>query len=137
MRRPAGLLVAVLVLLPLLGCVIWPFPTGSLLSGRGRITKAYAAPLQVGTATREDALLRLGEPDEVLEGGKVLIYRWTEVRGFFAAGGYGGAVVAVPFPGHRAVRLEFGPDARLVRLEFTRGAQNPGGEGALAPSNPP
>jgi hypothetical protein len=74
----------------------------------------------VGVAAREDVLLRLGEPDEVLDGGKVLVYRWTETRGFLAAGSYGGGV-EVPFPGHRALRLEFGPDARLVRLAFERG----------------
>ena len=78
----------------------------------------------MGEAAREDVLLRLGEPDEVLEGGRVLVYRWTEVRGFFAAGGYGGGV-AIPFPGHRAVRLEFGPDARLVRMTFERGVPGP------------
>jgi hypothetical protein len=72
-------------------------------------------------ATREDVLLRLGEPDEVLEGGRVLVYRWTEARGFFAAASAYGGGVAVPFPGHRALRLEFGPDARLVRLAFERG----------------
>lgn len=113
-----------MVLSTQLGCLIWPFPTGDLLSGRGRITKDYAAPLQVGVATREEVLLRLGEPDEVLEGGKVLIYRWTEARGFLAMGGYGSGVL-IPLPGHRAVRLEFGADARLVRLEFQRGAPEP------------
>lgn len=124
MRRPAGLILGVLVLAMQTGCLIWPFPTGGLLAGRGRITPQHAASLQVGVATREEVLLRLGEPDEVAEGGKVLVYRWTETRGFFAAGGYGGGV-AIPFPGHRALRLEFGPDARLVRLAFERGAPGP------------
>jgi hypothetical protein len=135
-RRVAGVLLAALALSTLVGCLIWPFPTGDLLSGRGRITKQYAAPLQVGTATREEVLLRLGEPDAVLEGGRVFIYRWTEVRGFFAAVGNGGNALVIPFPGYRSVRLEFGPDARLVRMEFIRGEQNPGGEGAPAKSVP-
>jgi len=121
MRRSLGLFLGVLALSLQAGCLIWPFPTGDLLAGRGRITPQYVSSLQVGVATREDVLLRLGEPDEVLAGGKVLVYRWTETRGFLAAGGYGGGV-AVPFPGHRALRLEFGPDARLVRLAFERGA---------------
>lgn len=121
MRRPLGPCLGALVLSLQTGCLIWPFPTGDLLAGRGRITPQYISTLQAGVATREDVLLRLGEPDEVLEGGRVLVYRWTEARGFFAAaGGYGGGV-AVPFPGHRALRLEFGPDARLVRLAFERG----------------
>ena len=124
MRRPISLLLGALVLSTQVGCLIWPFPTGDLIAGRGRITPQYAQPLKVGEAAREDVLLRLGEPDEVLEGGRVLVYRWTEVRGFFAAGGYGGGV-AIPFPGHRAVRLEFGPDARLVRMTFERGVPGP------------
>jgi hypothetical protein len=127
MRRSLGLSLGLLVLSLQTGCLIWPFPTGDLLAGRGRITPQYVASLQVGVATREDVLLRLGEPDEVLAGGKVLVYRWTETRGFLAAGGYGGAV-AIPFPGHRALRLEFGPDARLVTLTFERGARQPPAE---------
>jgi hypothetical protein len=121
MRRLAGPPLVALTLAASFGCVIWPFPTGQLLQGRGRITPEYAEPLKVGEATREEVLLRLGEPDEVLEGGKILIYRWTEVRGFFAVGSYGGGV-AIPFPGHRAVRLGFGSDARLVSLGFEQGA---------------
>ena len=122
MRQPLGLGLGALVLSLQTGCLVWPFPTGDLLAGRGRITPQYASSLRAGASTREDVLLHLGEPDEVLEGGRVLIYRWTETRGFFAvAGSYGGSVVA-PFPGHRALRLEFGPDARLVRLAFERGA---------------
>lgn len=124
MSRLTRLLLGALLLASQVGCLIWPFPTGQLLSGRGRITPQYAAPLKVGESTREEVLLHLGEPDEVLEGGKVLIYRWTEARGFFAMGGYGSGVL-IPFPGHRAVRLEFGADARLVRLEFQRGAPEP------------
>jgi len=121
MRRPLGPCLGALVLSLQTGCLIWPFPTGDLLAGRGRITPQYISTLQAGVATREDVLLRLGEPDEVLEGGRVLVYRWTEARGFFAAAGAYGGGVAVPFPGHRALRLEFGPDARLVRLAFEHG----------------
>lgn len=120
MRHRLGPFLGFLVLTTQVACLIWPFPTGYLLAGRGRITPQYIEPLRVGEATREDALLRLGEPDEVLEGGRVLVYRWTEVRGFFAAGGYGGGGVA-PFPGYRAVRLEFGADSRLTRIQFEKG----------------
>lgn len=63
----------------------------------------------------------LGEPDEVLEGGAVLIYRWTEVRGFLLLAASGGQAVAIPFPGHRAVRLAFGLDGLLLHLDFEEG----------------
>ena len=127
MRGALGPSLVIAVLSLQAGCLVWPFPTGQLLAGRGRITPQYAATLQVGVTTREEVLLRLGEPDEVLAGGRVLVYRWTEARGFLAAaGGYGAGVVAVPFPGHRALRLEFGPDARLTRLAFEQGKPSGG-----------
>lgn len=134
MRRPPGLLLGILALSLQTGCLIWPFPTGDMLAGRGRITPQYVSSLQVGRSTREDVLLHLGEPDEVVDGGRTLVYRWTEVRGFLAAGGYGGAV-AIPFSGHRALRLEFGPDARLARLAFERGA--PGSPAGPVPAAEP
>lgn len=124
MNRPARLVLGTLALALQLGCLIWPFSTGELLAGRGRITPQYTAPLKVGQTTREDVLLRLGEPDEVLGGGKVLVYHWTEARGYLILGGYGGGAI-IPFRGHRAVRLEFGPDARLVHLGFERGEPAP------------
>jgi hypothetical protein len=105
-------------LLAHLGCVIWPAPTGDLLEGRGRIRREHAAPLEVGKATMEEVLLRLGEPDEVLEDGRLLLYRWTEVRGFFALAGMNSAVV-IPFPGRREVRVRFDEGGRVIRIEFT------------------
>ena len=132
MSRLTRLLLSALLLSSQVGCLIWPFPMGQLLSGRGRITPQYAAPLKVGQSTREEVLFRLGEPDEVLEGGKVFIYRWTEDRGFFALAAYGSGL-AIPFPGHRAVRLEFDADGRMVRLSFERGVpESTAGPGATA-----
>jgi len=117
MKRLAGMVTASTALLVSTGCLIWPFPTGSLLSGRGRIQPDYTAPLEIGKATREDVLLRLGEPDVVLDNGAVYIYRWTEVRGFFALFGQNNAVV-IPFPGHRGLRLEFDAESRLRGVMF-------------------
>jgi len=120
MKRLAGMVLVATATLISMGCLIWPFPTGDLLSGRGRIQPEYAAPLQIGKATRDEVLLRLGEPDEVLNGGVVYIYRWTEARGLIAFGGYGGAV-AIPFPGHRHLRLEFDTESRLTQARFGKG----------------
>jgi len=111
------LILGAAALLGSLGCLVWPFPTGDLLAGRGRIQKEYLAPLEIGKATREDVLLRLGEPDEVLDNGAVYIYRWTEVRGFLALFGQSNAVV-IPFPGHRELRVEFDAESRLKRIAF-------------------
>lgn len=106
-----------MALLGSMGCLIWPFPTGGLISGRGRITPQYAEPLTIGQSTREEVVLRLGEPDEALESGTIFLYRWTEVRGFIVLGGYGSAVAA-PFPGHRYLRLEFDGTGRLTHKSF-------------------
>jgi hypothetical protein len=126
MKGIAPLSLGTLALLGCTGCLIWPFPTGELLTGRGRIHSEYVAPLEVGKATREDVLLRLGEPDEVLDGGGTYVYRWTEVRGYLVLGGYGSAA-AIPFPGHRDLRLEFDAKGRLTRKTF----------GEQATENPP
>ncbi len=113
------LLLGTMALLGSLSCLIWPFPAGGLISGRGRINPQYAEPLAIGQSTREEVLLRLGEPDEALESGTIFLYRWTEVRGFIVFGGYGSAV-AVPFPGHRNLRLEFDGTGRLTHKSFSK-----------------
>jgi hypothetical protein len=134
MRRLVVLSLAVLALATQVACLIWPFPTGALFAGRGRITPQYAEPLKVGVATREHVLLRLGEPDEVLEGGKVLIYGWTEARGIIVIVGIGGGEL----PGRRSLRLEFGPDGRLTSQAFGRSAaQNMDRDRVTGRSDPP
>lgn len=60
MSRRGRLTLGAAVLAAEVGCLIWPSPTGDLLAGRGRITREYAAPMQVGTKTREDVLVYPG-----------------------------------------------------------------------------
>lgn len=115
----AGAALAGLALALQAGCLLWPFPTGQLLSGRGRIRTTELARLEVGRSTRDDVICLLGEPDGLESGGQVLVYRWTEVRGFLLVGDYGGAA-AIPFPGHRAYRFEFGAGGRLARVAGPR-----------------
>ncbi len=117
MRGACRALGAAALLAVATGCLIWPAPTGDLLEGRGRIRRDYVAPLEVGKATVEDVLMRLGEPDEVQEGGRLFIYRWTEVRGFLALVGLNSAVV-IPFPGRREVRVGFDGEGRVVGVAF-------------------
>ena len=117
MSRAGRALLGSLLLLPALGCLIWPAPTGDLLAGRGRIQRQYTAPLEVGKATLEDVVLRLGEPDEIQADGRVLLYRWTEMRGFLALIGMNASVV-IPFPGPRKVRVCFGDDGKLTEVAF-------------------
>ncbi|HJV89721.1 MAG TPA: hypothetical protein VJ623_05395 [Holophagaceae bacterium] len=116
-----------LALLASPGCLLWPFPTGILLEGRGRIPPGAASPLVVGRATCEEVLLRLGEPDAVTDGGRLLRYRWTEERGFLALVGQSTGVV-IPFPRRCELQLRFGADGRLDRADFL-----PEAEGSTPP----
>lgn len=127
--RRTGLLLA-LVLMALQGCVILPIPTPEhgLLSGRGEITKADVAPLEVGKTTREEVLLRFGEPEATLDDQQVFIYHWQIVRGyvFWALGipaccqaGAAGAADVTPIAKDYLVLLEFDEHGQLKRFERT------------------
>ena len=82
----------VIFLIGLVGCAIFPTPEHDLLEGRGKIDESDIAFLTVGKTTREDVLLRFGEPDLVLYDQRILIYRWSVIQGYiFAIGGYSAA----------------------------------------------
>ena len=82
-RFRVGLLLAV-VSVASSSCVIIPTPEHGLHSGHGEITEADTVALEVGKTTREEVLLRLGEPSASLNEGKIFIYDWSVVRGYAA-----------------------------------------------------
>lgn len=121
--RPAGVSLA-LVSVALQGCVILPVPTPEhgLLSGRGEITEADVAFLEAGKTTREELLLRFGEPSTSLNDERILVYHWQAVRGYVlvAVGGRGGGDAdAWPVPKDYLVLVEFDEHGRLRRSERT------------------
>ena len=69
------------------GCVL-PIPTArhtpKSATTRGEIEAQRFQPLEPGTATRADVLLRLGEPDVVTSDERLLIYRWVSISGYVA-----------------------------------------------------
>jgi hypothetical protein len=65
------------------GCMVIPLPEHGLHGGRGKIDKADLTFLKVSTTTREDVLLRFGEPDVVLYDQRVLAYRWEVNVGYW------------------------------------------------------
>lgn len=88
-RIAALLPAAVLCCIVLTGCLIIPVDyhvTGS----RHNITSESTNALCIGTTTREDVLLRLGEPDFVSEDGRRFGYLWTKVKAIWAVASYGG-----------------------------------------------
>ncbi len=54
-----------------------PLPEHGLLAGRGKVEEADLAFLKIGVTTREDVVLRFGEPDIVLSEQRILAYSWT------------------------------------------------------------
>lgn len=100
------------------GCVYIPTPAHDLLAGRGMIEKSRTADLQPGTSTREEILLRFGEPDATLRRQRVFVYRWTRIQGYLiVAGGNSGDV----FPVGKTTLLlfQFDDAGRLERYAFT------------------
>lgn len=119
------LAVAVGLLLWACGCIWIPTPEHGLLAGRGAVTREDAAFLTTGVTTREESLLRFGEPDILLEGEKVLAYLWGVSHGYFAVGGYG-AAVGGPIQKNYLLMMEF-DDAGVLRRWDIQGcvAQSP------------
>lgn len=101
------------------GCLVVPTTEQGLLEGRSRIQAKDQTFLTPGKTTREEALLRLGEPDEVLNGETCFIYQWTVSVGFwFVVAQYNAAGGNIPRT--HLLMLEFDPGGRLLRFEHKK-----------------
>lgn len=116
--RLSRLVLASIILIVFAGCAIIPTPEHSLIEGRGKINKSDIAFLTVSKTTKEDVLLRFGEPDMVLHDQRVLIYHWKVIHGYW--------IVAAPCPGcgnlgpilkNYSVMLEFDEQGHLKRFK--------------------
>jgi len=106
---------ACIFLIGLVSCGLFPTPEHDLLKGRGKIEESDIAFLTAGKTTREDVLLRFGEPDLVLYDQRILIYRWSVIQGYgfiLLYGGYSG-----PISRDYLFMLEFDGEGRLKRFE--------------------
>jgi outer membrane protein assembly factor BamE (lipoprotein component of BamABCDE complex) len=110
------LCLACIVLATFPGCVIIPTPEHDLLAGRGEIDESDIAFLEVGKTTREDVLLRFGEPDMVLDEECILAYYWMVSHGYWFVGGYYSGTGGV-IPKNYVFMLEFDEEGRLKRFE--------------------
>jgi outer membrane protein assembly factor BamE (lipoprotein component of BamABCDE complex) len=114
-----GALVAVLMVS---GCVVVPTPEHGLIEGRGLIDRAAQETVQPGVTTREEVLLRFGEPDATLRQQEVFVYYWSRVQGYFAyavAAGYTGAAGGGPIGRVHLFLIEFDKAGRVRRCEET------------------
>jgi len=77
------------------GCI--PIPTATHtpkeLNTRGEIDAKALEFMRVGSTSREEVLLKLGEPDAVRKDERYFLYRWVTVHGYIAAYGGGGEYI--------------------------------------------
>ena len=96
------------------GCMIIPTPESGLLAGRGKIEEADIAFLKVGVTTRENVLLRFGEPDAVLHDQRILAYYWAVSVGYIIVYNAGGEI-----PKYYLFILEFDDAGLLKQAEIS------------------
>jgi len=81
------------VLLSSGGCILIPTPPhkSDSLPTRQNLSPKAAAEIQVGVTSREQVLLRFGEPDATFDQQRRFAYLWADVVAWwFASGGYQG-----------------------------------------------
>jgi hypothetical protein len=97
-------------------CIIIPTPQ-HYVGGRFDIDYATIDSVKPGTTSKEDVLLRLGEPDLVIKNERVLGYRWQKAQAYLIAGGPG-AGGGGPIMTTYLLLLEFDENNVLLRAEL-------------------
>jgi len=121
----------VVALAAITGCIVIPVPTpGSVYEGSRRavIAEDVIISLKPSDTTREDVLLRLGDPTERVEGDRFFIYQWTTGDITVVVLLPGGAAGSFDITTHHLLSLEFSPSNRLIRVGQFEDAF-PGGDG--------
>src|SRR5262245_16576045 len=108
-----GMALMALTGLALSGCLIIPTPTHG---GVGVIPEETIGSFELGTTTRADVLLRVGDPAKRLQGDRSCVYEWERIHAYpIAYALFGGAVVDINRPHYRG--LEFTPEDRVKRVK--------------------
>ncbi|MCI0748640.1 MAG: hypothetical protein L0Y58_24795 [Verrucomicrobia subdivision 3 bacterium] len=106
------------------GCVIVPVPVNHhTAASRTNVQTDDILWLVPGQTTREEVLLRLGEPDAVTEDDLSMSYRWEKIRlGLFAAvfAGYGGGSGYSEYARDYTLDLHFDPCGKFERGEVKK-----------------
>lgn len=106
------------ILLLLYSCLIVPLPSHRE-EGRVFIKPETIAFVVTGQTSREEILLRLGDPDAVALDQAVFIYEWTPTVGYAAVGGPGAAAVSNIQDKHFYL-VAFGKDNKVIRHEIIK-----------------
>jgi len=110
------------ILFPLLlmlfssACIVIPTPEHRI-GGRVPCDDEKTTFIVKETTTKEEVLLKLGEPDLVLNRERIFVYRWEMVAAYFFVGGYGGGTGG-PIPRHHFLIIEFDDKNRVSRHEL-------------------
>jgi len=114
-RGPFGAVVTVALLCA--GCLV--VPTGEWATSRnptrGRIERGALDTIQPGVTTREDVLLRLGEPDATLRDERLFGYCWSMNVAVFIPLVSG---PATGLPRRYLLLIEFDEEGRVKRSEL-------------------
>ena len=113
MMRNVQPIALLLCLILCAGCVIIPIPTPGIItdeSQRAPINAELLKFIKAGSASKEDILLKFGEPESYHDEEKLFVYSWTEAPThllWLVSGGYSGVGGVVRFSNTAALRIEF------------------------------
>lgn len=119
----------------LCGCVAVPVPVNYHTShSRKNVNADELERLVPGTTTRHEAVLRLGEPDDISADDARLTYRWEKVHlqvWIAYSAGYQGDVGHTDFGRAYALELVFDKEGRLSKSEVQKSNWKTQGGGSL------
>jgi len=96
------------------GCVIIPTPAHG---GKGVVSAEVVQSFILGKTTRAEVLLQLGSPNYRFDQDRFIAYDWTQIVGYWGAGGQGGGD-AGGIKDYRILCMEFSQDNRLKKYKF-------------------
>lgn len=100
-------------------CLVVPTPEHGLSSGRGKITQSEWATVEDGVTTREQVLLRFGEPSVRRFDDEMFIYEWTVKTAYVYFGGGYGPGQELPIRKQYQATLVFDENGILERHDLT------------------
>ncbi len=109
------ILISLLIALFTGACIVIPTPEHRL-GGRVPCDDEKTAFIVKDTTSKEEVLLKLGEPDLVLNQERIFVYRWEMVAAYFFVGGYG-AGTGGPIQRPHFLIIEFNDKNMISRHE--------------------
>jgi len=96
-------------------CIVIPTPEHRI-QGRVPCDEEKTTFMVKDTTSKEEVLLKLGEPDLVLNRERIFVYRWEMVAAYFFVGGAGGGAGG-PIQRTNFLIIEFDDKNRVIRHE--------------------